>query len=196
MHQFVEFIQSLATSMGAPGLAVIAFLDSSFLTLPEACDILIVVFVVQHPAWWLVYASLATAGSVAGNFVLFWLAHRGGKEFLERRMKKRKADRYLAMYRRHGLLAVIVPAMLPPPVPLKVFVLLAGAAGVRRRTFLWAISLGRGARYFAIAIMAFFFGAGVKTFLQQHTVAASLSLAGAAGAAVVIVMLWRRRRAS
>ena len=76
------------------------------------------------------YAGMTTVGSLIGCFLLYGVARRGGEVFLRKRLKGRYVDRAITLYQRHGLLAVVVPALLPPPVPFKVFVLLAGAAAV------------------------------------------------------------------
>ena len=85
----------------------------------------------------LYYALLATLGSVAGCLVLFLLARKGGEAFLRKRLHERHVDRATAVFRKYGLLAVLVPSLLPPPVPFKIFVLAAGVAAsagrLRRR---------------------------------------------------------------
>ena len=135
---------SLAERLGAPGLAIIAFLDSSFLSLPQVGDALIVALTIQHPERWMLYSAATTLGSTAGCFVLYTIARKGGEAFLRRRFSEEKIERGLGLFRRHGLLAVIVPAILPPPTPFKIFVLLAGLAGVRPLAFTLGIAIGRG----------------------------------------------------
>jgi membrane protein YqaA with SNARE-associated domain len=66
LHRLVQIVQPLAERLGAPGLALVAFFDSSFLSLPEVADALIVIMVIQRPAEWLYIAAMATVGSVAG----------------------------------------------------------------------------------------------------------------------------------
>src|SRR5262245_12120452 len=132
MHQLSAFfqriglvIQSVAQSLGAPGLALVAFFDSSFLSLPEVADALLVVAVVHQPSLWVYYAAATTAGSVAGCYALYALAGKGGDAFLRKRFHADRIDRGLGLFKRYGLLAVIVPSILPPPTPFKIFVLLA-----------------------------------------------------------------------
>src|SRR4026209_486353 len=131
LQQTVEFILPIAEQLGAPGLAIIAFLDSSFLSLPQVGDALIVALTIQHPERWLLYSAATTLGSTAGCFVLYTIARKGGEAFLRRRFSEAQIDRGLGLFRRHGLLAGIVPGMSPPPTPFKIFVLLHRLAGVR-----------------------------------------------------------------
>src|SRR5688572_27359496 len=114
LRRIVEFIQPLALSLGGPGLLLIAFLDSSFLSFPEVPDLLLVLLVVEHPQWWMYYALVATAGSVAGCFTLYSVFRKGGEAMLRRRFSPERVERSLGIIRRHGLLAVVVPAILPP----------------------------------------------------------------------------------
>src|SRR4029453_3044434 len=123
MERFLSWVEGFALSLGGPGLFLIAFLDSSFLSFPEVCDLLIVWLTIQHPHRMLYYAFMCTAGSVAGCFALYWVGQRGGQAFLEKRFKSGSVDRAMAVFRRFGLLGIIVPSHLPPPMPFKVFVL-------------------------------------------------------------------------
>ena len=90
------------------------------------------------------YAFMATAGSVAGCYVIYYLANKGGEAFVRKRLKPGHVERSLALYRRHGLMALMVPALLPPPAPFKLFVLAAGLANVRPLQFVLAIAVARG----------------------------------------------------
>src|SRR5262245_44624735 len=142
LQRITAALHSFAEHAGGPGLFVIAFIDSSFLSLPEVSDILIVFFVIRNPSAWLYYALMATLGSMAGCLALYELARGGGERFLRKRFHERHIDRGLGFFKRYGLLAVIVPSILPPPTPFKIFVLLAGVANVRRVTFLIAVAIG------------------------------------------------------
>ena len=77
---------------------------------------------------------------------------------MKRRLKPGHIERTLALYRRHGLLALMVPALLPPPAPFKLFVLAAGVAEVRPLQFIVAIAVARGARYLALGVLAIYYG--------------------------------------
>ncbi|MDQ3068108.1 MAG: VTT domain-containing protein [Acidobacteriota bacterium] len=181
----VKRIEALALGLGAPGLFIIAFLDSSFLALPEVADILIVWMVIEHPGRWLLYGAMATAGSLAGCCVLYEIARRGGEAFLRKRMREHHVTRGMEIFARYGVLALIVPSLMPPPVPFKPFVLMAGVAGMPRPRFIAALALGRGVRYIGEALLAVMYGRQALTYLQEHVpqVSAMLGLALLAGAA-------------
>jgi membrane protein YqaA with SNARE-associated domain len=195
MHRLLAFFQTIAQGSGGIGLLAVTFLDSSFLSLPEIADLAIVYLVIQRPALWWYYALMSTVGSVAGCFVLYALARKGGEAFLRKRFKERHIDWGLGAFRRHGLLAIIVPSLLPPPMPFKIFVLLAGIADVPPATFVGALVLGRGFRYFGEALLALLYGQQAIEFIRHNLVQVSIWLAVVLVAGSVAFFWWRRRSA-
>jgi membrane protein YqaA with SNARE-associated domain len=194
MKGVFAWIEGVALALGGPGLFLIAFLDSSFLSFPEVVDLLIIWMTTRHKALVLYYATLATLGSIAGCLALYLVARKGGEAFLRKRFHERHVDRALSAFRRHGLLAVIVPSLLPPPAPFKVFVLAAGVAEVRPVHFTAAIAIGRGLRYFGEGFLALWYGERAITFMRDNATPVSLVLAIAILALGVGWALWRRRR--
>jgi membrane protein YqaA with SNARE-associated domain len=195
MARLVAWLQSVAETLGGPGLSLIAFLDSSFLSFPNVVDLLIIADVTRHKSLWLYYALLPTIGSIAGCYVLYHLARSGGDAFLRKRIDPRHIDRALGVFQKYGLLSVLVPAILPPPVPFKVFVLAAGVARVRPVEFLAAVAIGRGVRYFGEALLAVWYGDEAARFLTAHARDVSLVL-GLAVLAIGALVIARRRRRS
>jgi membrane protein YqaA with SNARE-associated domain len=193
MSRLFGWLQSAGEALGGPGLFLIAFLDSSFLSFPNVVDLLIIANVTRDRARWVYYALMPTLGSIAGCFALYEFAKRGGDRFLRKRLNQKHLDRALRMFQKYGLLGVLVPSILPPPVPFKVFVLAAGVAKVRPVEFLIAVAIGRGIRYFGEALLALYYGDRAAAFLTAHSREASLVLA-----AVVVIVggIWilRRRR--
>jgi membrane protein YqaA with SNARE-associated domain len=189
-----EAIKSFALGLGGPGLALLAFLDSSFLSFPEANDLLIVAAVVGNPNAWWYYALLTTIGSIAGCYALYLVGRRGGEAFLRKRFNAGTLDRGLSMYQRWGLLAVIVPSILPPPTPFKIFVLLAGVAKVRPLTFITAVAIGRGLRYGGEAWLAYKYGEQAMKFITENVATVGLILAMLLIAGAIAFVVWRRRQ--
>ncbi len=126
----------------------------------------------------LYYAFMATAGSVAGCYVIYYLANKGGEAFVRKRLKPGHVERSLALYQRHGLLALMVPALLPPPAPFKLFVLAAGLANVRPLQFVLAIAVARGSRYLALGILAIYYGDAALELMRTHGRTVALVLVG------------------
>jgi membrane protein DedA with SNARE-associated domain len=124
--------------------------------------------------------------------VIYFLADRGGEAFLRKRLKPGHAERALGVYRRHGLLALMVPALLPPPAPFKLFVLAAGVAGVRPLQFVTALVVARGLRYLALGVLAIYYGDAALELMRTHGGTVALSLAGLIVLGAVI-WWWRSR---
>ena len=194
MSRLLKWIEGLALTLGGPGLFLLAFLDSSFLSFPEVTDILIIVLVTKHPERFLWYTALPTIGSVLGSYILYALARRGGEAFLRKRMKGHHVERSFAIFRKYGLLAVAIPSILPPPVPFKVFVLAAGAARVKPLDFLMAITIGRGVRYFGEGLLALWYGQWALDLLNEHGRAISLWLCAIIAVVGGVYIWWTRRR--
>ena len=137
---------------------------------------------------------MATLGSIAGCYVIYYLADKGGEAFLRKRLKETHINRALALYRKHGLLALMVPALLPPPAPFKLFVLAAGIANVRPIPFVLAIAIARGVRYLALGVLAVYYGDAALELMRTQGRAVALWLVGLIVLAGVIWWLWRRRQ--
>jgi membrane protein YqaA with SNARE-associated domain len=179
MKQLLLWAKTFALAWGGPGLFVVAFLDSSVLSLPEINDILVILFVIQHKELMPYYALMATLGSIVGCLVIYGIGRKGGDALLTR---KGASARNLAVFQRYGLLTVLVPAMLPPPAPFKIFVLLAGVARVRLATFAIAVAVGRGLRFLVVGFLAIRYGEVALNYLRENA-----KPAGLAGAAIVLI---------
>ena len=154
-------------ALGTPGIFLAAFFDSSFISLPLINDFLVVEMSVMHPARMPLYALAATAGSLAGCLLLFFLARKAGEAYFHRHAGGRAAH-VRSWLRRNAFLAVAVPAIMPPPMPFKVFVLGAGVFEVGVRQFCVALIVGRGFRYLALGILAVRYGGQAQQALTEH----------------------------
>lgn len=194
MNRVVDWIKGFALALGGPGLFLIGFLDSSFLSFPEVIDLLVIVMVTQHKERLLYYSLMATLGSVAGCLALYYVARRGGEAFMRRRFKAHHVETGLNLFQKYGLLVVIVPALLPPPAPFKIFILLAGVAAIPVWQFTTAIFIARFVRYGGEGLLAVFYGEQAAAFLKAHATQAGLWLSGIALALGIAWVLFTRRR--
>src|SRR3982751_1356397 len=194
MKRVVDWIQGFALALGGPGLFLIGYLDSSFLSFPEVTDALVMLMVIQHKQLVLYYSLMATLGSVAGCLTLYYIARRGGEAFMRRRFKAQHIEGGLKLFQKYGLLVVIVPALLPPPAPFKIFILLAGVAAIPVWQFTAAIFIARLVRYSGEGLLAVFYGERAIAFIEQHTKQVGLWLSGIALALGTAWILFNRRR--
>jgi membrane protein YqaA with SNARE-associated domain len=196
MARITAWIEGFALSVGAPGLFIIAFLDSSFLSFPEVNDLLIVLLVINHPERMVLYAAMATLGSIAGCLALYFVGRKGGDALLRKRFKGGTVERAAALMRRYGAMALIVPALLPPPAPFKIFVLMGGVAQIPLPRFIWAIALGRGVRYFGEGILAVMYGKQALDYIHENGRIVGLLLGVAVLAGGIVYYVWKRRSAA
>ncbi|MCL4811570.1 MAG: VTT domain-containing protein [Vicinamibacteraceae bacterium] len=168
MQPFISWLEAVGLSWGAPGLLLISYIDASFFSLPQVNDLLIFWLTLRQPAMMPVYATMATLGSVAGCWTIYALAKKGGEAFVRKRVHERHVERGLALFRRWGLLAILIPSMLPPPTPFKLFILLAGVAGVSTAKLVAAVAIGRGLRYFAVGLLTLYYGEAALLYLAKH----------------------------
>jgi membrane protein YqaA with SNARE-associated domain len=166
-------IAAFAGGLGAPGLFLISFLDSSFLTFPVINDLLLIELSIQHPARMPLYAAMAALGSLLGCLVLFLLARKGEEAFFHKKAGKH-AHAIRHWVERNGFSGVLVAALLPPPTPFKFFVLAAGVFEVPIASFASAIALARAIRYFGVGYLAVRYGADAMPYLAAHKLQASV----------------------
>jgi len=195
MGELVARVRSLAIALGGPGLALVAFLDSTFLPLPGITDLLLVVMVTRRPAAMLLYVPLTVAGSVAGCLVMHAIGRRGGEALVRKRFTGDKTERALASLQRYGVMAVLIPSLLPPPAPFKIFLLLAGVVGISAVRFATAIAIGRFARYLALGLLAVRYGSRAMSYVDEHGAMVSLVAVAALAGGFGLYLLVARTRA-
>src|SRR5579859_1042025 len=167
MNAWKEKIVAFAGGLGAPGLFLISFLDSSVLTFPVINDLLLIELSIQHPARMPLYAFLAMLGSVIGCVLLFYIAEKGGEALFH----KHAGDRAQAIHNwvvHNGFWGMLFAALLPPPTPFKVFVVAAGVFEIRLASFVSAITIARLIRYFGIGFLAIRYGHEALPYLKEH----------------------------
>jgi membrane protein YqaA with SNARE-associated domain len=198
VHKFVTWLQVVFVPwLGAPGVFVVAFLDSSFLSLPEVNDLIVVMAAVSHPETVWLPIVMTTLGSLAGCTVLWWLGRRGGEGLLTRRFGAERVASMRGAFDRWNLLALAIPAVSPPPMPFKAFVIAAGVFGLPFRRFALTVAGARGLRYVVCAALGFLYGQKAIEMLRSADrwfVERTWALGLAAGATLAVcLLLWLRR---
>jgi len=165
-----------AGTLGAPGLFLISFLDSSVLTFPVINDLLLIELSMQRPARMPLYALLASLGSVLGCLLLYFIARKGGETYFHKKAGERgKAIR--RWVERNGFAGMLMAALLPPPTPFKIFIFAGGVFEVPLASFAAAISLARLMRYFAVGYLAVKYGNEALPLLGRHKLMVGVILA-------------------
>ena len=173
---------------------VLAICDSSFFSLPEINDVLLMTFAINEPHSMVKFALLTTLGSLIGCALLYSVGRKGGDAFLRKSFASERLAKVQGWYQRHGILAVIIPSLLPPPTPFKVFVLSAGTFGISWPRFLIAVVIGRSIRYFSEGILAVMYGPAAIQFVQRNYGMLGLAVAVFIIIGAVIFFTFVRRR--
>jgi membrane protein YqaA with SNARE-associated domain len=187
-----ENVIALPIYIAAPAMIVIGALDSSLLSLPEINDYLVVGRCYKYPTAAFYFPLFAAIGSVIGCNILYTIVRRGGQAVLRRRFNLQSIKRVERAYERFGFLAIGIPAILPPPLPFKIFVATAGALEYPRWKFLLTVMIARSFRYYLEGILAVFYGRRVLLFMKDNGLVI-LSIVGALVLVGVIIYLARRR---
>ena len=167
LNAWKQRVLAIAGGLGAPGLFLISFLDSSVLTFPVINDLLLIQLSMRHPSRMPLYAMMAATGSTLGCTLLYFLARKGGEAFFHS-----QAGRHGGAVRhwveRNGFGGMLAAALLPPPTPFKFFVFAAGVFKMPLASFALAIAVARLFRYFGIGYLAVRYGTDALPFLSRH----------------------------
>ena len=186
-------IAAVAGGLGATGLFTISFLDSSVLSFPIVNDLLLIDLSIKHPARMPFYALSATAGSVAGCVLLYFLARKGGEALFHQKAGGR-AGAIRHWTERNGFFGVLIAALLPPPTPFKIFVFAAGVFEVPLPRFISAILLARLFRYFGIGYLSIRYGPDALPYLAHHKLHVTVLVIGLVTVSYMLSQIVLRKR--
>jgi membrane protein YqaA with SNARE-associated domain len=188
----------LLRHMGGPGLIVLGLVDNSAIPLPGSMDALTIVLSAAHKEPWWYYATMATIGSIIGGYLTYRLGAKGGKETLEKKISKKRAEKIYSIFERYGFWSVAIGAICPPPIPFVPFLIAAGAMHYPRRNFLCALVLGRGVRYTVLAYLGTIYGRQILRWLGRYyqPLLYTLIALGVVGGLTGLYFWWRYRRQS
>ncbi|MEK6324331.1 MAG: VTT domain-containing protein [Acidobacteriota bacterium] len=191
----LESLLEWLKAFGSLGLFGISLVDSAGIPLPGGPDAVMILLSANTPALMPLYALAATAGSAIGCTLLYLVARRAGVAALKR-LKPEKRTRIENLLGRCDLIAVMVPAVLPPPFPFKPFVLCAGVFRLKTWRFITAIFIGRAIRFLVEGWLAIRFGADAGRIISQHGWKVLIAVAAAAAAAFTFMFFRARSRRS
>ncbi len=125
-----------ALRLGGPGLIVIGLIDNSVVPIPGGMDLFVILLTARNRGFWLYYALMAVAGAMIGGFFTYRLARKGGKEGLEKKVGKRRAEKVYKRFEKSGFSTVLIGSVLPPPFPMVPVLMAAGVLQYPDKKFL------------------------------------------------------------
>ena len=170
--------------LGFWGIGAIALLDSS--TIPVPMDAILAVYIWNNKSHFWLYCLMAAIGSAIGGLLPYGLGRAGGELFLLKRINRERFDRLRLRFERQEFLAVMIPSMLPPPAPWKVFIFAAGVFEMRVLPFMLAVVAGRLVRWLILSVLVLKLGPGAVGLVAHH----ALALVAGVGLLAVIGFAW------
>ncbi|MDT4897893.1 MAG: hypothetical protein QOH25_2970 [Acidobacteriota bacterium] len=189
-----QFVIGVPIYMAGPSMIIIGALDSSLLSLPEINDYLVVMRCANAPYEVFYFPLFAAAGSVLGCLLLYTIIRRGGQAVLRKRFRAEHLERVERTYARFGFLALAVPALLPPPMPFKIFVATAGALEYPRWRFMLTVMIARSLRYYIEGTLAVFYGKTVLDFIKKYGFTILAIVIGVCLIGLVVYLILQRMR--
>jgi membrane protein YqaA with SNARE-associated domain len=183
--------------LGGLGLILLGFVDNSPIPLPGSMDLLTIILAAHQKNWWWYYAIMATIGGVVGGYAAYALGYEGGKEALEKKLPKQKAEKLYKSFDKYGFWAMFLPSLMPPPFPFSPFPITAGALKYSRHKFFIAVALGRGIRYWALAYLGSRYSKQIFYFFHHYYKPLLWILIGLAVAGGIAggIYVWKRKKA-
>ncbi|MGD0903108.1 MAG: VTT domain-containing protein [Terracidiphilus sp.] len=177
---------------GIWGVGLVAMLDSS--TIPVPMDAILALLIWNNKSHFWLYCLMASAGSAVGGLLPYGLGRAGGELFLLKRVNRERYEKMRTRFERQEFLAIMIPSMMPPPAPWKVFVFAAGVFEMRVAPFMLSVFAGRMVRWLALSLLVLKLGPGAVEVVAHH----SLALVGVGGGLTVVGFAWwwmRKKRA-
>lgn len=186
----LEELTNWLVGLGPIGLFSLSLLDS-FIPLPGGPDLALIALSSLKPGAMLLYVLAATVGSTIGSTGVYWVARKGGEKVLGKFSQERR-DRIENLLGKYDVLALVVPAILPPPFPFKVFILSAGVFKLRLPRFVLAVFAGRFVRFLAEGLLAVEYGKDAGQLIAKHGWKILIVVVAALSAWIIVRVLRQR----
>ena len=177
---------------GILGVGAVAVLDSS--SIPVPMDAILAIYVWNDKRHFWLYCLVAAAGSAIGGLLPYWLGRAGGELFLLKRVDRAKFEKMRDRFQRQEFLAVMIPSMMPPPAPWKMFIFASGVFEMRLPDFLAAVFVGRMLRWLVLSLLVLKLGPSAVDLVARHAVPMVLIVGALAVAGFAV--WWRRKKRS
>jgi len=187
------WIVALLKPLGIWGIFGLALVDSAAIPLPFM-DPLIVSYAVSNHAMTLFYCAAASIGAAIGSLVPYYLGRAGGELFLLKRINRERYERMRDQFEKQEFLAIMLPAMCPPPMPVKVFEIGAGVFEMKGTSYVLAVLSGKFLRLLIESILVIVYGPAILTE-SLHMMHTHLHIVlGVLGVLLMVIVVWVLRK--
>lgn len=184
LHKFSAVLLTVLKPLGIWGVGGLALIDSALIPIPVSMDGVVIGYVATNHHRFLAYSLMAAAASALGSLVPFLIGRAGGEFFLLKRINRERYESIRDRFERQEFLAIMIPAMLPPPTPLKLFEFSAGVFEMKTTPFLLAIFSGKLIQFLVCSLLTIWFGPTLVHSLrhivhEHHNLVVAVAAAGA-----------------
>jgi membrane protein YqaA with SNARE-associated domain len=183
LHKFSGMLFAVMKPLGVWGVGGLALIDSALIPIPVSMDGVVIGYVATNHHKFLIYCLIASAASAIGSLVPFFIGRAGGELFLLKRINRERYERMRDRFENQEFLAMMIPAMCPPPFPLKLFEFAAGVFEMKPVAFVLAIFCGKMVQFVVASLLYIFFGPklfhSARAFFHEHLAIAIGLISGA-----------------
>jgi membrane protein YqaA with SNARE-associated domain len=191
----VAFLTKLNTGLlallkpfGVWGIGALAVIDSA--AIPVPIDALVIDYVVHDHARFILICFMAALGSAIGALLPYYLGRAGGELFLLKRINRKRYEQLRDRFEKQEFLAIMIPAMMPPPMPVKLFEFAAGVFEMKVLWFFSAILVGKFLRFLVWAIITILYGPAILNTITRELHLHLQFILGIGGILVGLVAVW------
>jgi membrane protein YqaA with SNARE-associated domain len=194
LHKINAVLMATLKPLGIWGLGGLAFIDSGLFPLPTTMDGVVIGYVASNRARFLLYVLMAAATSAIGSLIPYFVGRAGGELFLLKRINRARYEGLRDRFERQEFMAIMIPAMMPPPMPIKLFEFAAGVFEMKPLLFTLAIFLGKFVQFLVCALITVFYGPEIAHTARQTVHDHPTVLLGIVGVAVVWLLAFILRK--
>lgn len=175
--------------LGVWGVGGLALIDSALIPIPVSMDGVVIGYVASNHSRFLLYSLVAAIASAIGALVPFYVGRAGGEFFLLKRINRERYEKIRDRFERQEFFAIMVPAMLPPPTPLKLFEFAAGVFEMKPLLFVVAIFVGKFIQFLVCSLLTIWFGPTLVNTIK-HMAHRHMDVLIGLGLAILFVLLF------
>ena len=191
-HKLNAGLLALLKPLGVWGIGGLAIIDSA--AIPVPIDALLIDYVAHDHARFLIYCFMAALGSAIGSLVFYYLGRAGGELFLLKRIDRKRYEGLRDRFEKQEFLAIMIPAAMPPPMPMKLFEIAAGVFEMKVLWYFVAIFMGKFLRFLVWAVITILYGPKLLEVISWELRAHLQLVLGVGGILVGLIALWVVRK--